>query len=123
MSIRLGLPDDVVKNFAKSIIFTVTTDLCLMEAIEPREDEMEDMSYEVNDDLLICYANNLLASPLDKKKKILDTIEELTAKAKTSSGKGKKKKAEQAPPVSTSTRVTRSVQVKKELTPKVYIKK
>lgn len=42
---------------------------------------MEDMSDEVNYDLLIGYANNLLASLVDKKKKRLDTVEEQTAKA------------------------------------------
>lgn len=44
-----------------------------MEAIEPKEEEMEEMSYEVNYDLLIGYANNHLASSKDKKKKILGT--------------------------------------------------
>lgn len=73
------------------------------------------------------YANNLLASPVYKNKKRLDTIEEKATKAETSgappsSGKGKKKKVEQEPLVSTITRVTQSVQVKKEPTPKVYIK-
>lgn len=51
MSMRVRLPEDVVKNFTKNIIFTVTTDFYLMEAIEPREDEMEDMRYEVNYDI------------------------------------------------------------------------
>lgn len=125
---RVRLHEDVVRNFAKDIIFIVTTDFYPMEAIEPREEEMKYMRNEVNYDLLIGYANNLLASPVDKKKKRLDTIEEQTAKAKTnssptSSGNGKKKKAKKAPLVSTSTRVTPSVQVKKEPTPKVYIKK
>lgn len=111
-------------NFAKDIIFTITANFCLMEAIEPRQDEMEDMSYEFNYDLLIGYANKLLASPLDKKKNILNIVEEKTAEAETnsappSSGKGKKNKAEKVPLVSKSTIVTWSVQVKKELTPKV----
>lgn len=73
MSMRLRLPEDVVKQFTKDIYFTITTDFCLMEAIEPREDEMDEMSYEFNYDLLIGYANNLLASPKDKKKKRLGT--------------------------------------------------
>ncbi|XP_059068707.1 replication protein A 70 kDa DNA-binding subunit E-like [Cryptomeria japonica] len=60
---------------------------------------------------------------MDKKKKRLDTIEEQTVEAETSSappnsGKGKKKKAEKVPLVSTSMRVTRSFQVKKEPIPK-----
>lgn len=128
MSIRVRLPEDMVKNFTKDIIFTVTIDFYLMEAIDPREDEMEDMSYEVNYDLLIGYANNLLASPVDKRKTRLDTVEVQTAKAETSSvptisGKGKRKKAEKAPSMIKSTRVTLSVQNKKEPEPKVYAKK
>lgn len=83
----------------------------MMEAIEPREDEIEDMNYEVNYDLLIGYCNNLLASLVDKKQKRLNIVEEKIIKAETSSaplisGKGKKKKVEQVPLVSTSTRVT-----------------
>lgn len=110
---RVSLPEDVVKNFAKDIIFTVTTDFCLMEAIEPREDEMEDMSYEVNYNLLIGYANSLLASPVDKNRKILDTVEEKTTKAETNNAqpsnvKGKKKveKAPSTSSVPSNTRVT-----------------
>lgn len=111
MSMRVRLLEDVVKNFAKDIIFTVTNHLCLMEAIEPREDKMEDMSYEVNYDLLIGYANSLLASPVDKKKTRLDTVEDQTTKDETNSvptisGKGKRKKVEKEPPVIKSTRVT-----------------
>lgn len=127
MSMRVRLPEDMVKNFAKNIIFIVTIDFCLMEVIEPREDEMEDMSYEVNYDLLIGYSNNLLASPVHKKKKRLDTIEEQAAKDGTSSSqpsnvKGKKKKVEKAPLTSflpANTRVTQSVQFKKDQVPQV----
>lgn len=122
MSMGLRLPDDVVKHFAKDIGFTVTTDFCLMEAVEPKEEEIEEMIYEVNYDLLIGYANNLLASPKDKKKR-LGTYQERIAPAQPSSAKEKKKKVEQAPLVTTGTRVPRSIQVKKELAPKVYAKK
>lgn len=66
MSMRMRLSKYVVKHFDKDTIFTVTTDFCLMKAIEPREEDMEDMSYEVNHDLLVGYANTLLASPIDK---------------------------------------------------------
>lgn len=71
---RMRLPEDVVKHFAKDIIFMITTDFFLMQAIEPREEEMEDMSYEVNHDLLVNYANTLLASPKDKKKAKLGIV-------------------------------------------------
>lgn len=61
MSMGMRLSDDVVKHFENDICFTFTIDFCLMEAVEPREEEMEQMSYEVNYDLMIGYANNLLA--------------------------------------------------------------
>lgn len=76
---RMRLSNDVVKHFENDICFTMTTDFCLMEVVEPREEEMEKMSYEVNYDLLIGYANNLLSSPKDKKKKRLGTYQERIA--------------------------------------------
>lgn len=111
MSMRLRLPEDVVKQFSKDIVFIVITDFCLMEVIEPREEEIEDMSYEVNYDLLIGYANNLLASFVDKNKAKLSSVKEQIAQVETTivpttSGKGKKKKVEDAPPVMKSTRMT-----------------
>lgn len=66
MSMRMRLPEDVVKHFEKDIVFTITTDFCLMQTIEPREEENEDMNYEDNHDLLVGYANTLLALPKDK---------------------------------------------------------
>lgn len=36
MSMRVRIPKDMVKNFAKDIIFTVTANFYLMEVIEPR---------------------------------------------------------------------------------------
>lgn len=100
MSMRVRLPKDVVKHFANNIIFTVTTDFCLMQAIEPREEEMEDMSYEVNLDLLVAYANTLLAQPKDKKKAKLDILAVQAAPTKTSTApvaklKGKQKKSDE----------------------------
>lgn len=91
---RLRLSDEVVKHFEKDICFNVTTDFCLMEAVEPREKEMKEMSYEVSYDLLIIYANNLLASPKDTKKKRLGTYQKRIASTQPTSVKGKKKKDE-----------------------------
>lgn len=47
-----------------------------MEAVEPREDEVEPMGYEVVNDILIGYASTILASPLDPKKKRTGTYSE-----------------------------------------------
>lgn len=123
MSMRWRLQDEVVKHFQKDIFFIVTTNFCLMEVVEPRQEEMEEMSYEVNYDLLIGYANKLLASLVDKKKRRLRTYQEQIAPAQPSTAKEKKKKVEKAPSVSTGNRVARNVQVKKKPTPKVYEKK
>lgn len=123
MSMRLRLLDEVVKHFEKDICYTVTTNFYLMEAFESIEEEMEQMGYEVSYDLLIGYANNLLASPKDTKKKRLGTYQERISPTQPSSMKGKKKKDDQPTFVSTSTRVTRSVQTKKEPVPKVYTNK
>lgn len=90
MNMRLRLSDGVVKHFEKYVCFNVTTNFCLMEAVEPREEEMEEMSY----DLLNCYSSNLLESPKDKKKKKLGTYQERIAPAQPSSAKEKKKKVE-----------------------------
>lgn len=53
----------------------------------------------------------------------MGTYQERIAQAQASSVKGKKKKDDQEASVSTDTRITRSVQIKKELEPKVYTKK
>lgn len=123
MSLRLRLSDEVVKHFENDICFTVTTDFYLMVVVEPREEEKELMGYEVSYDLLIGYANNLLASPKDTKKKRLGTYQERIAQVQPNDVKEKKKKDDQAFSVSTSSRVTRSTQSKKEQEPKVYAKK
>lgn len=81
---------------------------------------MEEMSYEVSYDLLIDYANNLLESPKDTKKKRLGTYQERIAPTKPNCVKEKKKKEDQWASMSTSTRITRSIQIKKEPVPKVY---
>lgn len=94
-----------------------------MEVIEPREEEMKEMSYEVSYDLLISYANNLLASPKDTKKKRLGTYQERIAPTQPSSVREKNKKFYQPTSVTTSIRVTRSIQINKEPVPKVYAKK
>lgn len=63
-----------------------------MEAVDPREDEMEDISYEVGNDLLIGYATSLLASPIDKNKKILGTYQEIIGQVDPSDKKAEKNK-------------------------------
>lgn len=123
MRMRLRLSDEVVKHFEKDTCFIVTIEFFLMEAIKPREEEMEEMSYEVSYKLLISYDNNLLASPKDTKKKRLGTYQERIAPAQPSSAKEKKKKVDQPSSMTTGTRVTRSIQIKKEPVPKVYAKK
>lgn len=128
MSMRMRLPEEVIKHFEKDIIFPITTNFCLMQAIEPREEEMEDMSYEVNHDLLVGYVNTLLTSSIDKKKAKLDIVAVQEASVQTSttpvkSTRGKNKKSDEASPTTKSTRVTRSVLTKKEPEPKVYTKK
>lgn len=70
------------------------TYFCLMEAIEPREEEMEPISYEVENDLLIEYAFSLLASVIDKNKKRLDTYIDRVSQNEPSNKKSEKKKKE-----------------------------
>ncbi|XP_059076430.1 uncharacterized protein LOC131875776 [Cryptomeria japonica] len=76
-----------------------------MEAVEPREEEMKQMNYEVSYNLLIDYANNLLESPNYTKKKRLGTYQEIIAQAQPNHEKEKKKKDDQAVSVLTDTRV------------------
>lgn len=76
MSLRIRLLDEVMKQYENDIYFTVTTNYCLMEVVEPRGEEMEPMSCEVENDLLIEYATSLPASSVDKKKKRLGTYKE-----------------------------------------------
>ncbi|XP_059068922.1 uncharacterized protein LOC131859327 [Cryptomeria japonica] len=94
-----------------------------IKVVEPGEEEMEEMSYEVSYDLLIGYANNLLASPKDTKNKRLGTYQERIAPAQPSSVKENKKKEDQGASVSIGTRITKSIQIKKEPVPKLYAKK
>ncbi|XP_059067706.1 uncharacterized protein LOC131858474 [Cryptomeria japonica] len=118
-----SIKKDNNQKFKFGQILIVTTNFYLMEAAEPREEEMEQISYEVSYDLLISYANNLLASPKDTKKKRLGIYQEIIAQAQPNDVKEKKKKDDQVVSMLTSTSVISSAQSKKESKPKVYAKK
>lgn len=99
-----------------------------MQAVEPREDEVEPMGYEVVNDILTGYASTLLASPLDPKKKRTSTYSKRIKSIEVL----KQKKRKAVPSTSTlvtsaaSPKVTKRSPAKKKLKvipPKVFERK
>lgn len=79
MSLRVRISGDIVKKYEDDIYFIIKVDQCIMEAVEPRQEEVEPMGYEVMYDMLDGYASTLIASPLDSKEKRTDTYLERIA--------------------------------------------
>lgn len=64
MSQRIRISGDIVKKYEEDICFSIKVDECIMEAVEPRQEEVEPMGYEVMYDMLDRYASTLIMSPL-----------------------------------------------------------
>lgn len=122
----MRISGDIVKKYEDDICFIVQVDKCIMEVVEPRQEEVEPMGYEVMYDMLEGYASTLIASPLDPKAKRIRTyLERVTPVEEPSAKKGKEpsvKKPKAVPaastPITTTTpKVTKQSPAKKK--PKV----
>lgn len=76
MKQRVRISGELVKKYEDDICFMIKVDHCIMEVVEPREEKVEPMGYEVVNDMIIGYASTLLASPLDPKEKRIGTYSE-----------------------------------------------
>lgn len=108
MSQRMRISGDIVKKYEDDICFTIQVDKCIMEVVEPRQEEVEPMGYEVMYDMLEGYASTLIVSPLDPKAKRTRTyLERVTLVEEPSAKKGKEPVVKKAKAMSTtSTSVT-----------------
>lgn len=75
----MRISSDIVKKYEDDICFIIKVDQCIMEAVEPRQEEVEPMGYEVMYYMLDGYASTLIASPLDPKAKRTGTYLERVA--------------------------------------------
>lgn len=65
MNKRERILASIVKKHEDSTWFIVDIDTRLIEATQPRIDQIDPMGYEVDEDILIAYIDNLLATPID----------------------------------------------------------
>lgn len=115
MSQRVRISGDIVKKYEDDIYFTIKVDECIMEVVEPRQEEVEPMGYEVMYDMLDGYASTLLTSPLDPKAKRTDTyFERVTLVEEPSIKKGKAMPSVSALITTTSPKVTKRSPSKKK---------
>lgn len=127
MNQRVRISSDIVKKYEEDICFTIKVDECIMEGVEPRQEEVEPMGYEVMNDMLDGYASTLIASPLDPKEKRTNTyLERVTPVQEPSVKKGKTVPLALTLVTKTSPKVTKRSPAKKkpEATPaKVFERK
>ncbi|XP_059073482.1 uncharacterized protein LOC131874225 [Cryptomeria japonica] len=76
MHARERIPTRVVKRYEDTIYFLVDTDTCQMEAVDPRITWVMPMGYKVEKDILVAYAEHLLAQPVDTTAKRFRTYKE-----------------------------------------------
>lgn len=128
MNQRIRILGYLVKNYEDDIYFTIKVDQFIMKAVEPREEEVEPMGYEVVNDILIGYASTLLDSPLDPKKKRTSTYLERIKPTEVPKQKKRKVLPSVLAPVESiaSPRVTKRSPAKKKqeaILPKVFERK
>lgn len=116
MSQRVRISGDIVKKCEDDICFTIGVDECIMEAVEPRQEEVELMGYEVMYDMLDGNTSTLPTSPLDPKEKRTDTyLERVTPVEEPSVKKGKAVPSVSAPVTIASPKVIKQSLAKKKL--------
>lgn len=62
---RERMPTQVVSRYDDTICFLVDTNTCQMEAVDPMTTWVMPIYYEVEEDILVAYANHLLPQLVD----------------------------------------------------------